>query len=119
MKLSTIENLRCDETKSVNYRMAAGAASKHLVNGSVDVNSAISALDMPESEARIYISNVVEDAENIEWAVSEAAKTLGRKGGSSKSEAKQAAVRENGKKGGRPVVPQPLTPLQSEAYQLR
>jgi hypothetical protein len=33
---------------------------------------------------------------------SKAAAALGRKGGSSKSAAKQAAVRENGKKGGRP-----------------
>jgi hypothetical protein len=37
-----------------------------------------------------------------------AAKLLGRKGGSAKSEAKAAAVRENGKHGGRPrKTPQP------------
>lgn len=34
--------------------------------------------------------------------ISQAAKTMGRKGGKSRSEAKQAAVRENGRKGGRP-----------------
>jgi hypothetical protein len=34
--------------------------------------------------------------------VSQAAAALGRKGGSAKSPAKTAAVRENGKKGGRP-----------------
>jgi hypothetical protein len=33
---------------------------------------------------------------------SAAASTLGRRGGQSTSEAKRAAVRENGKKGGRP-----------------
>jgi hypothetical protein len=37
-----------------------------------------------------------------ESPVSEAAATLGRKGGQSKSDAKIAASRENGKKGGRP-----------------
>jgi hypothetical protein len=38
-----------------------------------------------------------------------AATLLGRKGGSAKSEAKSAAVRENGKQGGRPrKAPQPL-----------
>lgn len=36
--------------------------------------------------------------------VKNAAATLGRKGGSVKSEKKTAAVRENGKKGGRPVT---------------
>jgi len=34
--------------------------------------------------------------------IHEAARTLGKKGGSMKSEKKAAAVRENGKKGGRP-----------------
>lgn len=34
--------------------------------------------------------------------ISTAASLMGRKGGSSKSPAKQAAVRENGRKGGRP-----------------
>ena len=34
--------------------------------------------------------------------ISEAAAILGKKGGKSKSAAKVAAVRENGKKGGRP-----------------
>lgn len=34
--------------------------------------------------------------------ISTAAATLGRKGGASKSPAKRAAVRENGRKGGRP-----------------
>jgi len=34
--------------------------------------------------------------------ISTAAAAMGRKGGSVKSEAKAAAVRENGKKGGRP-----------------
>lgn len=34
--------------------------------------------------------------------ISSAAALLGRKGGSSKSESKRAAVRENGRKGGRP-----------------
>ena len=38
----------------------------------------------------------------LERDISQAAAALGRKGGSSKSPAKQAAVRENGKKGGRP-----------------
>lgn len=37
-----------------------------------------------------------------ELLVDMAAATLGRKGGSAKTEAKQAASRENGKKGGRP-----------------
>jgi len=37
--------------------------------------------------------------------LSEAAATMGKKGGKSKSEAKQAAVRENGKKGGAPLKP--------------
>ncbi len=36
--------------------------------------------------------------------ISAAAATLGRKGGLAKSEAKTRAVRENGKKGGRPPV---------------
>lgn len=35
-------------------------------------------------------------------AISEAAAALGRKGGASRSAAKVAAVRENGRKGGRP-----------------
>jgi general stress protein YciG len=35
-------------------------------------------------------------------SISDAAKALGRKGGSSKSSRKQEAARENGKKGGRP-----------------
>jgi len=39
-------------------------------------------------------------AEHME--IHEAAKVLGRKGGSVKSEKKAAAARENGKKGGRP-----------------
>jgi hypothetical protein len=39
-------------------------------------------------------------AEHIK--IHEAAKALGRKGGLAKSEKKAAAVRENGKKGGRP-----------------
>jgi len=37
--------------------------------------------------------------------ISSAAAALGRKGGKSKSEAKLAAIRENGKKGGRPRKP--------------
>jgi hypothetical protein len=36
--------------------------------------------------------------------IKKAAQELGRKGGSVKSEKKAAAVRENGKKGGRPAV---------------
>lgn len=36
--------------------------------------------------------------------LTDAAATLGRKGGSSTSEAKRAASRENGKKGGRPKI---------------
>jgi len=37
--------------------------------------------------------------------INEAAAALGRKGGAAKTEAKQAASRANGKKGGRPVDP--------------
>jgi len=39
-----------------------------------------------------------------EEALSDMAKQLGKKGGSVKSEAKTKAVRENGKKGGRPKL---------------
>lgn len=35
-------------------------------------------------------------------AIRQAAAAMGRKGGKSRSERKQAAARENGKKGGRP-----------------
>ena len=41
-------------------------------------------------------------ADRLDGGMRTAAAALGRKGGSSKSPAKQAAVRENGKKGGRP-----------------
>lgn len=41
-------------------------------------------------------------AKNTTTEISAAAAALGRKGGAVKSEAKAAAVRENGKKGGRP-----------------
>lgn len=44
----------------------------------------------------------VPDAETIE--ISTAASLLGLKGGASRSEAKVAAVRENGRKGGRPKM---------------
>ena len=40
-------------------------------------------------------------------SISSAAATLGRKGGSVKSEKKTAAARENGKKGGRPRKEKP------------
>jgi hypothetical protein len=40
-------------------------------------------------------------------AESQAAQLLGRKGGQSKSDAKAAAARENGKKGGRPRKSEP------------
>jgi len=39
--------------------------------------------------------------------LSKAAAALGKKGGESKSEAKAAAARENGKKGGRPKKDKP------------
>ena len=39
-----------------------------------------------------------------------AAQQLGRLGGKSKSEAKSAAARKNGKKGGRPRVKKPASP---------
>ena len=42
------------------------------------------------------------DSMGERWHILEAAATLGRKGGLSKSPAKQKASRENGKKGGRP-----------------
>ena len=38
----------------------------------------------------------------LDYGLSNPAATLGRKGGSAKSDAKAAASRENGKKGGRP-----------------
>lgn len=45
--------------------------------------------------------------------IREAARALGRKGGQSRSEAKLRAVRENGKKGGRPPKsPKPPDPPQ-------
>lgn len=42
-----------------------------------------------------------------EKLISEAMRLLGRKGGSAKSDAKAAAVRANGKKGGRPRKKKP------------
>lgn len=42
--------------------------------------------------------------------ISRAAAALGRKGGSARSEAKTAAVRENGRKGGRPKKPSNTQP---------
>lgn len=52
-----------------------------------------------ENEARYKIGATEKQSEA---ALSRAARELGRKGGSSRSEAKQASSRENGKKGGRP-----------------
>ena len=43
--------------------------------------------------------------------ISQAAAAMGRKGGSAKSEAKTAAVRANGAKGGRPKSPVSYTHL--------
>lgn len=44
-----------------------------------------------------------------EYAVSQAAAALGRKGGKSTSDAKRAAARENGKRGGAPRIVETLT----------
>ena len=50
-----------------------------------------------------------------EETVSNAAAELGRRGGSKTSEAKRAASRENGKKGGRPRVEWPANPAGDHA----
>ena len=53
------------------------------------------------SEIRTQLSVKIISCEMV-ISVKKAAAVLGRKGGKSKSEKKQKAVRENGKKGGRP-----------------
>jgi len=55
-----------------------------------------------EAAASVGPKVVEQSANQAEIELDQAAAALGRKGGSSKSAAKQAAVRENGKKGGRP-----------------
>ena len=54
--------------------------------------------DLCMMEAGGHISNIV----GTEESINKAAAALGRKGGSAKTPAKQAASRDNGKKGGRP-----------------
>jgi len=55
-----------------------------------------------EAVAAVGPQVVEQSADQAEVELNQAAAALGRKGGSSKSAAKLAAVRENGKKGGRP-----------------
>lgn len=56
----------------------------------------------PKKRPCLLVRPTMPDKTPEELAIAEAARALGQKGGSSKSDAKRTASKENGKKGGRP-----------------
>lgn len=59
----------------------------------------------PIAEILRWAEEIRENEQNEQQAISQYASALGRRGGRSTSEAKRAASRENGKRGGRPKKP--------------
>lgn len=97
--------LRDDVTLEIPVWMIselAGATPEQLMQMRAGMNG--EALTVEEIDVDVSIPGLLRDL----VGVTAAAAALGRKGGSARSEAKAAAVRENGKRGGRPrKAPQP------------
>lgn len=84
-------------------REAMGGQEFETVGRSaIEAQASIDGLSIIERAGRLYLSSDEDLAIATEHTIVSAARTLGQRGGSAKSEAKVAASRANGRRGGRP-----------------